>query len=108
MASYDIQSMSFGGNTFVFVPGNILISATAFAIPASGSSVSYNMSGLTADHRLIQWNFSSSAENSPPASLSWITNAGYFTITNSAGTTAETIQPVFAVPIAKAITTHTT
>jgi hypothetical protein len=65
------------------------------------------MDGLTVNHELIRWNFSSSAENSPPASLSWATYAGYFTITNTAGTTDETIKPVFGIPVGKTITTHT-
>ena len=87
--------------------GKPIMPSTAFAIPASGSSVSYNMEGITADHRIILWQFSVSAENSPPASLSWTTYAGYFTITNNGGTTSESIQPVFAIPNSKAITAHT-
>lgn len=85
----------------------IMTPSAAFAIPASGSSVSYDMDGLTVDHELLRWNFSSSAENSPPASLQWDTYAGYFTITNNGGTTAETIKPVFGIPVGKTITTHT-
>lgn len=78
--------------------------ASAFSIPASGSSVSYNMPGLTANHVLTQWNFSSSAENAPPASLNWTTYNGYFTITNTGGTTSETIKPVFELPTSITIT----
>lgn len=85
----------------------LLTPSAAFAIPAAGNSVSYDMDGLTADHELIRWNFSSSAENSPPASLSWATYAGYFAITNTAGTTDETIKPVFGIPVGKTITIHT-
>ena len=85
----------------------LLTPSSAFAIPAEGNSVSYDMDGPTADHELIRWNFSSSAENSPPASLQWDTYAGYFTITNNGGTTAETIKPVFGIPVGKTITTHT-
>lgn len=77
---------------------------SAFSIPASGSSVSYNMPGLTANHVLTQWNFSSSAENAPPVSLAWTTYAGYFTITNTGGTTSETIKPVFELPTTITIT----
>ena len=79
---------------------------SAFSIPASGSSVSYNMPGLTANHVLTQWNFSSSAENAPPANLTWTTYAGYFTIANTGGTTSESMQPVFALPQAVAITSR--
>lgn len=80
--------------------------AAAFAIPAEGSSVSYNLAGLTADHELSRWNFSTSAENDPPAKLMWTTYAGYFTITNNGGTTSESMRPVFELPTKKAATTR--
>ena len=80
--------------------------AAAFAIPAEGSSVSYNLAGLTADHELSRWNFSTSAENDPPAKLMWTTYAGYFTITNNGGTTSESMRPVFELPTKKAATTQ--
>jgi hypothetical protein len=88
------------------VSGTRLKAAAAFAIPSSGSSVSYDMPGLTADFELAAWNFSASAENSPPADLTWTTYDGYFTIANTSGTTSETIQPVFALPFSVALTTH--
>ena len=78
--------------------------ASAFAIPSSGASVSYNLAGITAEHELVRWNFSTSAENEPPADLRWTTYAGYFTITNNGGTTSESMRPVFAVPTKKAAT----
>lgn len=78
----------------------------AFAIPASGNSVLYDMTEMTADHQLLRWNFSDSAENSPPCSLSWATYAGWFSVTNNAGTTAETIKPVFGKPVEKTIAAH--
>lgn len=84
----------------------IIATQTAFAIPAEGASVSYDMPGMTADHQLTRWNFSTSAENDPPANLMWTTYAGYFTITNNGGTTAETMKPMFAIPTGKAISTH--
>lgn len=84
----------------------VLTVAAAFAIPSPGSSVSYDMDGLTDDHELVRWNFSASAENDPPASLVWTTYDGYFTITNNGGTTSETMKPVFALPTAIAITAH--
>ena len=87
-------------------PSQILQASTAFSIPASGSSVSYDMTGITADHKLIYWGFSSSAENSPPADLTYNTYSGYFTVTNTSGTTSETIQPVFAIPSQRAISSH--
>lgn len=77
--------------------------SAAFAIPASGASVSYDLDGITSDHELVRWNFSTSAENQPPVDLQWDTYDGYFTITNEGGTTSESIQPVFVLPTAKAI-----
>lgn len=86
--------------------GQILTPSAAIAIPASGSSVSRNMSGLTSDHVLVRWNFSASAENAPPVGLTWTTYNGYFTITNNGGTTSESMRPVFALPSAITITNH--
>lgn len=77
---------------------------TAFTIPNAGASVTYSMSGLTSDHQLTRWNFSSSAENNPPTSLSWSTASGSFTITNNGSTTTETIKPVFMKPAGIPIT----
>lgn len=81
------------------------------AIPASGTTVAYDISGLTGDHRLVQWNFADNgtalAENSPPCSLEWTTYDGYFTITNNGGTTTATMQPLFLIPAFLPATTHT-
>lgn len=84
----------------------VLQPSAAFSIPASGGSVSYNLAGLTAGHKLAIWGFSSSAENDPPVDLSWYTYDGYFTITNTSGSTSETIQPVFVLPEVIATTVH--
>ena len=81
-----------------------LMANVAFPIPAVGESVSYSMAGITADAQLDRWNFSVSGENAPPCSLTWTTGAGYFTITNVAGATTETIQPSFIVPTKHVIT----
>lgn len=82
--------------------------STAFAIPAVNSPITKSMPGLTADHELVRWNFADSgtpvAENAPPVDLTWTTAAGQFVITNTGGTTTYTIQPVFALPSAIAIT----
>ena len=86
---------------------DILEVSAAFAIPASGSSVSYDMDGMTDKHELDKWNFSVSAENTPTVSLEWHTYDGYFTIINNGGTTSETIKPKFVKPKAVAITAHT-
>lgn len=81
-----------------------LTPASAFSIPASGSSVSYNMAGITSDHRLVSWGFSASAENAPTAALTWTTYNGWFTIANNGGAMNETMRPVFLVPKSVAIT----
>ena len=86
------------------ITNEIITVSSAFAIPASGSSVTKNVSGITADHVLILWNFSTSAENSPPCNLSWSTASGSFTISNTGGTTSESITPVFELPTAKTAT----
>ena len=80
--------------------------ATAFSIPASGSSVSYNMTGMTNEYELVKWNFSSSPENIPPVNLTCTTYDGYFTVTNNGGTTSETIRPMFIKAKKIAVTAH--
>lgn len=77
------------------VLGDMAEVSTAFSIPAPGTSVSYNMVGITDEYELIKWNFSSSPENVPPADLTCDIYNGYFTITNNSGTTTETIKPLF-------------
>lgn len=90
-----------------FAPGGgALTPSTTIPIPASGSSASYNMEGLTSDYELVRWNFSASPENFPPADLSLNIYNGYFTITNSGGTTSESMRPVFVLPQAVPITSH--
>lgn len=78
----------------------VLQPSSAFPIPST--SVTKTMTGITASHVLVAWNFSSSAENSPPCDLTWSTANGSFTITKTSGTTSESIQPVFALPTAVA------
>lgn len=75
--------------------GSVLTLTQAISIPGANESVTYNMTGITADYELIRWNFSSSAENFPPTSLAWTTGSGTFTITNNGTATLETIKPVF-------------
>lgn len=86
--------------------GKLMTPTAAFSIPAASTSVSYDMPGITADHELLKWNFSTSAENSPPCNLTWTTYDGYFTIANTGGTTSESMKPIFGVPASVAITTH--
>lgn len=90
---------------------SILTPASPIAIPSAGSSASYNMAGLSADHVVIKWNFSLNSteisENFPPADISITTYDGYFTIAVSAGTTSATCQPVFANPSDVSTSIHT-
>ena len=86
------------------IDNEIITVSSAIAIPASGSSVTKNVNGITANHVLILWNFSTLPENAPPCSLSWTTANGSFTISNTGGTTSESITPVFALPKAKTAT----
>lgn len=78
----------------------IISPSAAFSIPANGSPVTQTLTGVTANHVLVSWGFSSSADNAPPCDLSWSTAANSFTITNNTSGTApsETIKPVFAIP----------
>ena len=106
-AAAPVQSVN-GQTGAVTIPvrTEVISVETAFAIPASGASVSYDLEGITSDHELVRWNFSSSAENQPPVDLQWDTYDGYFTITNTSGTTSESIRPVFVLPTKSAATTH--
>jgi len=87
------------------VENMVLIPSSAISIPSVDSSpLTVYMTGMTANHRLVQWNFSASAENKPPVKLKWETFSGYFQITNYGGsTTTQTIRPMFVNP--KAVTT---
>lgn len=77
----------------------ILIAGSATSIPSAGNSVTISITGLTANHYLVAWNFSSSAENNPPVNLSWNTSSGSCVITNNGGSTSETIQPIFVAAV---------
>ena len=87
------------------VKTKILQPASAVPIPSSGSNSAWiALEGLTGNYVLIAWNFSTCAENSPPANLQWWTgsgaNSGCFRIDNLGGTppTGETCRPVFVIP----------
>jgi len=96
-----------GAHHWGAVTNRILKTNAAISIPSSGTSATYTMAGITANHELTRWNFSSSAENNPPANLTWTTEAGSFTITNNGGTTSETIKPVFELPATQTATAST-
>ena len=89
------------------IDGNAILSpSSAISIPSSGSSVSYDLTGMTADHHLVKWGFSESEENNPPCSLQWDTYSEYFKITNNGGSTSETIKPVFVRSYPLSATVH--
>jgi len=79
----------------------VIVPSTPIPIPSG--TVFYNLEGLTINHVVDKWQFSSSAENHPPCDLTITTYDGYFSVTNSNGSTTETICPVFVVPITSAI-----
>lgn len=101
IAEHENEINGAGGLNF-----RVIKCTTAISIPASGSSVSMDINGLTDKHEVARWNFSESAENNPPANLTLTTYAGYFTLTNTGGTTSETIKPVFILPTEKSATNH--
>ena len=84
------------GDTTNTVVNNVFGCNNVLGTPKN--TVTVNITGLTSDHQLVRWNFSSSPENAPPVDLAWETFDGYFTITNNGGTTSESITPVFILP----------
>ena len=75
------------------MPNALITPSQPFNIPST--SVSYNLPGITSDHVLLFWNFSSYPENDANVVLSWQTYNGYFTITKEAGSASGTIKPIF-------------
>lgn len=77
-----------------------ILKATS-AVTPSTTQQTYSLSGLTADHELIRWNFVNSgtdvAENSPPCDLNWETDTNIWKLTAGSATSV-TCQPVFAIP----------
>ena len=77
-----------------------ILKATS-AVTPSTTQQTYSLSGLTADHELIRWNFVNSgtdvAENSPPCDLTWETGTNIWKLTAGSATSV-TCQPVFAIP----------
>jgi len=78
--------------------GVIIEPASSISIPNPGSSVTVTMDGITENHQVIRWNFSTSPENQPPANLTVTTSNGSFILQNTGGITSETVRPVFALP----------
>lgn len=80
-----------------FLTRSILKSGT-YQIPAQGVTVTHPLAGLTANHAVIYWGFSSSPSNAAPVELTVESAEDSFTITNNRGTTNETVTLYFAIP----------
>ena len=80
---------------------NLKILKATSAITPQTTQQTYTLSGLTANHELIRWNFKNSgtdvAENAPPCDLTWTTGANQWTLIAGSATSV-TCQPVFAIP----------
>lgn len=98
-AQGQITALNAFKDTAIMMPQNTI------PIPASGSSVTITMQGLTSVHRLAYWNFSASAENKPPVDLTWTTSENTCVITNTGGSTSESMKPIFILPTIVAATT---
>jgi hypothetical protein len=58
-----------------------------------------NLTGLTADHVVCFWGFSSGGENDPPADITVTTAANSYTITvSNVSSSGVTMTPVFIKP----------
>ena len=79
---------------------NSKILKAASAITPQTTQQTYTLTGLTANHELIRWNFKNSgtdvAENLPPCDLTWSTGANQWTLIAGSATSV-TCQPVFAI-----------
>ena len=102
------QSKNSDGTSKLVDAANSLNDAIAKLVLEATSAVTLNstsgnwssgiaLTGLTAKHELVRWNFSSSAENNPPVNIEWKTEAGYWYYKTTTAST-ETIKPVFALP----------
>lgn len=90
------------------ITDRVIIPDIAITIPAvSDGAVRYNMAGMTADHVVIDWRFTTAPDNEPPADITIETYSGYFTIQNTNGVTTDSVKPVFAVPTAKTTALNT-
>ena len=75
---------------------SIMVGSTT-TIAAGTSTVS--LTGLTADHRVAYWGFSSGGENDPPADITVTTAAGSYTVAvSNVASSGVTMTPVFIKP----------
>ena len=79
-------------------------------VPTGSTGVTKTLTGLTADHILVRWNFydaasngNTIAENAPPQDMEWTTTTNSFTLKNG-GSSSVYCQPVFALPTKLAAT----
>ena len=74
----------------------ILQAPSSIQIPFEGGVTEWQtLTGLTTRHRVLFWNFSTSSENVPPASLQIYITDNQYKIENLNGISSETIRPVF-------------
>lgn len=96
------------GNLQTAIADRIIIPDIAIPIPAvADGAIRYNMTGITADHVVIDWRFTTAPDNEPQADITIETFEGYFTIQNTEGITTDSVKPVFAVPTAKTTVLNT-
>lgn len=94
----DAESSYRTGNVNL-TPENLGVMIGATTTIAAGTSTQ-SLSGLTANHRVLRWNFSGNyADNIPPADITISTSANSYTITvSNVITSGITMTPVFFVP----------
>ena len=92
----------------LLIADRVIVPDIAIPIPAvADGAIRYNMTGITADHIVIDWKYTTAPDNEPPADITITTYAGYFTIQNTHGITNDSVKPVFAVPTAKTTVLNT-
>lgn len=80
------------------ISNKVIMPSSPISIPLN--SQYYDLEGITANHVVFKWQFSQSAENTPPCNLTIETFDGYFRLDNDGGSTNETVQPIFIIPTA--------
>ena len=63
------------------IKASVVVAPTAYRI-AEGTSSAMNVTGLTANHKVVFWGFTGGySENNPPADITVSTSAGSYTVT---------------------------
>ena len=73
-----------------------IISSNLISIPSEGNTEIYSKNGLTSDHVVIYWGFTTSPSNDPPCDLTVVTTTNGYSITNNSGVTDESVLLLFA------------